>query len=205
LNFQPSGSGKHLLQAETDDLGAVLRTLGISDNVRGGRLEVTGETGSSALGAPLRAHVEATDYGLAKQSWVLRVLTMASARGFISAPTSHVICFRHLVSDFVIEGDVVTIKDLRSHGSSLGLTVEGKIDLAKATINLEGTVVPVYTAHRIVKSVPLLRGLWKAVKAEEYLAVAYDVEGNLKEPSIHVNPLRSLEPAFVRKLFELAE
>ena len=37
------------------------------------------------------------------------------------------------------------------------------------------------------------------------LAVSYDVEANLEGPEIHVNPLCTLEPPFVRRLFGIVE
>ena len=87
------------------------------------------------------------------------------------------------------------------YGSQLGLTFEGQVDLAAGSLDLEGTVVPLYGINWTIGQIPLLGQFLRGAEGEGAFAVTYTIRGPFAEPSIGVNPLSALAPGFLRELF----
>lgn len=203
IEFRPSGD-KQRLRIQTDDLGNLLRILGVSNAVRRGRLEMTGEIDPSIPGGPLRGHVEVWKCKLTDVSFLFKLITLASLRGIADLPKEHVVRLDHVAGDFVFLDRVVTSDAVRAYGPAFGLTLGGRIDLGRSALDLKGTLVPVYAANRLLGSVPVLGKLWTG-DGEGLLAVDYEVHGDFRDPTVEVHPLASLTPKFVRQLFEVFE
>jgi hypothetical protein len=86
-------------------------------------------------------------------------------------------------------------------GSQVGLTVEGRVDLAREQLDLEGTVVPFYGLNWALGKIPLVGPFLAGRGGEGAFAVTYGVEGAMAEPDVWVNPLSVLAPGFIRDLF----
>jgi hypothetical protein len=96
---------------------------------------------------------------------------------------------------------VVQLDKGRLYGSQLGLTFEGRIDLATETLNLEGTIVPLYGVNWTIGQIPIIGRLLRGSEGEGAFAATYGMRGPLDEPTITVNPLAALAPGFLRDLF----
>ncbi|MED6311114.1 MAG: AsmA-like C-terminal domain-containing protein, partial [Pseudomonadota bacterium] len=88
------------------------------------------------------------------------------------------------------------------YGSSIGITVEGALDLEEDIAELKGTVVPAYTVNRVLGQIPILGPILTGGENEGVFAASYAVNGPLEDPAIAVNPLSALAPGFLRKLFD---
>ena len=89
----------------------------------------------------------------------------------------------------------------RAFGSSIGITVEGALDLEEDIAELEGTVVPAYGEPGLGANTDL-RSILTGGENEGIFAASYAVKGPLEDPAIAVNPLSALAPGFLRKLFD---
>ena len=90
----------------------------------------------------------------------------------------------------------------RAYGSSIGITVEGAIDLEEDIADLKGTVVPAYTVNRVLGQIPILGRILVGGEDEGIFAANYAVNGSLENPAIALNPLSALAPGSLRKLFD---
>jgi uncharacterized protein YhdP len=86
-------------------------------------------------------------------------------------------------------------------GSQLGLTMNGEVNLETSDLDLEGTIVPVYTVNRVLGKIPLVGPFLAGEEGEGAFAATYWVRGELSDPQITVNPLAVLAPGFIRDLF----
>ena len=114
------------------------------------------------------------------------------------------IAFDQLSMPFTIFGDLLTIKDAKTTGSSLGVTASGTVDLATEETNLKGTIIPVYAVNSALGSIPLIGDLLTGGEEGGGLfAATYTVRGPIDAPTLTVNPLAALAPGFLRNLFTI--
>ncbi|MBV5336302.1 DUF3971 domain-containing protein, partial [bacterium] len=201
IRLEPTRSGGSRLTIDADDAGAALKAMDLTDRVRGGALKVRGLSTSAAPKAPIDGDVSMTDYTLVDAPALAHILNAMSVTGLADLLSGEGIGFGSLTGSFRKEGDHLRLKDMRTSGGALGLTVEGDIDLAKDTAKLNGTVVPIYGVNRIIGQIPLLGDLLSGGPGQGIFAATWTVEGPLADPSVSVNPLALLTPGFLRNLF----
>jgi hypothetical protein len=135
-----------------------------------------------------------------------RILNAISPSGFAELlGGGRGINFGRMAADFRKEGRLLTLKDLRTSGSALGLTLEGEVDLLTETANLQGTIVPVYGLNRLIGQIPLLGDLLSGGEGQGIFSATWHVRGPLADPDVTVNPLAVLAPGFLRNLFFLGD
>lgn len=202
LSYRPEG-GSNRLRLVGDDLGALLRAVDVTDSVEGGQFSLTG---SGDLGAPrqtLAGRLEAGDYRLVRAPIMARLLNALSVTGLIELLSGEGISFSRLVGDFRLSGDTLDLSQVATSGAALGLTMDGRVDLARDSLDVEGTIVPVYGFNRIIGMIPLIGDLLSGGAGQGIFAAAYYVSGPLSDPGVSVNPLSMLAPGFLRNLFFL--
>ena len=97
------------------------------------------------------------------------------------------------------------LRDARAFSSSLGMTAKGRLDLARNTVDMEGTIVPAYFFNSLLWHIPLLGKLFSPEKGGGVFAATYTLRGGLDNPRVAVNPLAALTPGFLRGVFGLFE
>ena len=77
------------------------------------------------------------------------------------------------------------------------------LDLARRTVDVQGTIVPAYVFNSLLGRIPVLGRLFSAERGGGLISVAYAVRGRTDDPAISVNPLSALTPGFLRGLFKI--
>ena len=198
-SFSPEGSG-HSLQFRSDDAGQALAAFGWTDKLEGGELEVEGSRLVAA--DPLRGGFKLSNYKLSRAPALARLLQVASLMGIVDA-LQRGLDFVSFDGSFSYRDGILQIDKARTYGPSIGITVEGMMDLDDYEVDLTGTVVPAYTVNRVLGQIPILGPILTGGKNEGLFAATYGVSGRLDDPTIAVNPLSALAPGFLRKLFGL--
>lgn len=194
--------GDLALLAAAADAGEALRAFGVSDRVHGGKLDIQASRARATPDGPLQGRVVMREFSVADAPSIARVFAMSGAA---TAPEagSRAINFGRLEIPFTLKDDVLTVNDGRGVASNLGLTGSGTIDLAKETIELDGTLVPAYMLNSILGNIPILGTLLTGEKGSGVFAATYRAEGSLEDPKVSVNPLAALTPGFLRKVFDI--
>jgi uncharacterized protein YhdP len=130
-----------------------------------------------------------------------RLLTVASLTGIVNLLGGEGIAFEQLDAPFVVRDDLLQLDKGRVYGSQLGLTFEGRLDLAADSMDLDGTIVPLYGVNWTLGRIPIIGQLLRGSKGEGAFAATYAMRGPVSEPRISVNPLSALAPGFLRELF----
>jgi hypothetical protein len=198
INFAPKELG-HALDINSNDAGAALRMLGWSDRLEGGELAVNGQRNS--FDEPLHGFFKLSNYKLTQAPALARLLQVASLTGIFHALQSG-LDFVSFDGKFAYANKILRVERSRAYGSSIGITVEGALDLEEDMTDLKGTVVPAYTVNRVLGQIPILGRILVGGEDEGIFAASYAVNGPLEDPAIAVNPLSALAPGFLRKLFD---
>jgi hypothetical protein len=200
LRIAPEGEGGRL-GLESDDAGEALRAFGIYDNVRGGRLNLTGAR-PGAQGTPWAGRLSITEFRAIKAPALAKLLTVASLTGIGNLLAGEGIAFARLDMPYRLEDQRITFEKARAVGSEIGLTGEGEIDLAGETVKANGTIVPAYTINSVLGNIPVLGTLLTGGEGGGIFAATFRMEGPLEDPSVSVNPLAALAPGFLRNLVD---
>lgn len=200
VRFADRGPGRALSVYSTDT-GAVLRLLGIHDNVIGGVLDIRGSVRSDKA-EPFDGRVTVRDYRVVKAPILERAAGTGSfrdAQGALQAGGG--VQFREFVAPFRYSDGSLRITDGRAIGNQIGFTFEGRIDLRRERVEIDGTVVPNYTLNSVLGRVPLVGDILVGEKEGGVFAVAYTAEGPLRDPKISMHPMSALTPGILRGLW----
>ncbi len=204
LKWRPGPRGVYDLAISADDLGSALQAMDLNDRMRGGQLTLTGRSVEPRADAAIAGKAEIRDYTLVDVPVLARILNAISPSGFAELlGGGKGVNFGRMSADFHKEGRLLTLKDLRTSGSALGLTLEGQVDLETETANLRGTIVPVYGLNRLIGQIPLLGDVLSGGEGQGIFSATWHVQGPLSDPDVSVNPLAVLAPGFLRNLFFL--
>ncbi|MBP2226779.1 hypothetical protein J2847_000046 [Azospirillum agricola] len=206
ITYKPGPRGVYDLAIRADDLGEALKAMDLNDRMQGGRLRLTGRTVEPRADAAIEGKTEILDYTLIDVPVLARILNAISPSGVAELlGGGKGVNFGRMSADFRKEGRLLTLKDLRTSGSALGLTLEGEVDIDTDTANLRGTIVPIYGLNRLIGQIPLLGDILSGGEGQGIFSATWHVRGPLSDPDVTVNPLAVLAPGFLRNLFFLGD
>ncbi|MEO9190807.1 MAG: AsmA-like C-terminal region-containing protein, partial [Acetobacteraceae bacterium] len=200
VSISPDRGGR-VLRASAVDGGAVLRDLGATDSIQGGRLSVTARYLDQRTGRPLSGVAEMDDFTVRGAPVLAKVLQAVTLYGLVQAVEGTGMRFNHLAAPFAYSDGVLELDDARAFNASLGLTAKGRIDFDRERLGIEGTIVPAYYVNTALGRIPLIGRLFSPEKGGGVFAARYSAQGSLDDPTVRVNPLSALTPGFLRGLF----
>jgi hypothetical protein len=106
-----------------------------------------------------------------------------------------------LILPFSLEDQTLTLTDGLLRGSQLGLTTKGTVDFEHETLDLAGTIIPVYSLNRLIGQVPIIGRILTGADGKGAFAATYQIKGAKVDPTIYVNPLSLLTPGLIRDFF----
>ena len=200
LSIKPKENSRELI-ITSDDAGLFLKTFNINKSGKEGEFILHGNYDDTEESHPLNASVTIRDMRLIKAPTLARILNLASI-GIVSALSGEGILINKLKSEFVLNEGVLDLNKYEAYGPDIGFSNQGKIYLRKDEIDLEGVLIPMVTLNKIIGSIPVLgkiltnerKGIW---------SFAYTVTGNLDEPEVKVNPIKTITPGFIQKFFSV--
>lgn len=194
-------AGDRNLRLSTDDFGALLRLFDVTDNVQGGRVEISGRVEDTGPRRVFRGKIDGVDYRVVHAPALARLLSVASLSGASALLSGKGIPFTRLSGNFTLADGKLDAKELRAYGGALGIKADGVYDLAGNTLDVSGTLVPAYTINSVLGNIPLLGPLITGGQGEGIFAANFRVAGPAGDPKVTVNPLSALAPGVLRKLF----
>ena len=191
------------LRIVTDNLGALLKLLDVSDNVVGGTVTVEGPAVDNGDRRVFSGTVEGGDYKIVRASLLARILSLASFSAIGSMLQGEGIPFTRISGTYTYENGSLRVKDGRTYGGAIGINVGGTMSLREDSIDLAGTLVPAYTINSLLGKVPVLGPLLLGGEGQGIFGANFRVTGPTSDPKISVDALSALAPGALRKLFQL--
>jgi len=195
-------AGKQALSFLSQDLGATLSLLDVTDNIVGGRIAITGQVADAAGKRVLRGHVDGDNYNLIRAPGLAKVLSLSSLSAIGSMLAGSGIPFSTLSGDFAYSEKRLVLQNLLAYGGALGVTANGVLELGPHRLDIQGTIVPAYTLNSIIGNIPLFGSLLLGGEGQGLFAANYRATGSAADPQVSVNPLSALTPGFLRRLFQ---
>jgi uncharacterized protein YhdP len=196
-----TGELEQALTLTVDGLGELMETLDQAHRVEGGRVELNATIFEQQPRLSADGELQVREFTVLDAPILARLLTLASFTGIRNLLGGEGIHFDTLELPFELRDGVLTISKGRMSGSQVGLTLNGEVNLDTESLDLDGTLVPVYTLNRLIGRIPLIGTILSGAEGEGAFAATYQVTGNFEAPNITVNPLSVLAPGLIRELF----
>lgn len=202
IDYRTDGKDTGALTARSANAGAMLASLGVTDKVLGGTLDVRGATDTTQEGRPLALDIRMRDYRVVDEPALARFLSAALLTGLLDLLRGDGIGFDRLEAQALLaDGDLV-IRDLRTSGPSLGVQARGRIDFDGDSVDVEGTIVPANALNSLFGRIPLIG---EVLFGPGLFAARYSVRGPRDRPEVTINPLSALTPGVLRNIFGILD
>jgi hypothetical protein len=205
IDLKTDAAGRQTLYAHADNAGALLKIVGATPNIVGGKFELKGATDESIAGAPMVGKIEMGEFRVVNAPGLARILSIALLTGILDSLKGEGIGFTRLYGEFEAFDAEIKIRDARAYGSAMGITAKGTLDPDAESVKVGGTLVPAYALNSVFGNIPLLGRILVPEKGGGLFAANYTISGPIVDPEVSVQPLSTLAPGFLRGLFDLSE
>ncbi len=172
------------------------------DSLHGGRMQLTATLPKVGGDGALQGTLKVDDFVLVQAPVMAQILSLASLKGLTDALGGAGLQFSELYVPFSYEEGKLSVRDARASGPALGLTGSGDVDFTKKTVDVDGVLVPAYSANSVLSSIPVIGEIFVGKKGEGVFALNYAVRGPFSATQVGVNPLSALTPGFLRGIFQ---
>ncbi len=198
VTTNPTPDGK-VMSVAFNDLGTMLRLLGIYANVEGGEGSLVLQT-ITAQKADV-GKFALRNFAIVDEANVAQILgNHQESRQLIARQNK--LAFRSGEVDFVRRKDRVEVTDAILTGDSVGGTARGFIYTDSRQYDLTGTYVPLFGLNNVFQKLPIFGPLLGGREGEGLLGVTFAIRGPLDKPEFKVNPMSALVPGAFRRIFE---
>ena len=203
LALVPSGEdGTRELSLSLPDASGAARAVFGFAGTRGGALSLQASVPPPGSGRSVLGEVEVEDLVLVNAPILAQLLSLASLEGLGNTLSGQGLRFAEVESEWAFREGRLSLRRTRASGPALGLTVEGEVDLGARVLDLNGVVVPAYTANSFLGEIPLLGDILVGEEGEGVLGLNYFVQGPWSAAQVGVNPLSALTPGVFREIFK---
>jgi hypothetical protein len=180
------------LRVTAEDAGGAIRDAGLLKNARGGALDLvltpTGEAGS------YDGQMKITRTRVLDAPAMAELLNALSLVGILDQLAEGAgIGFETVEARFRLTPRQVVIYQSSAVGPSMGLSMDGVLDLRDKVMNLQGVISPFYFVNAI--------GSVLTRKGEGLIGINFTLTGPTAGPAVSVNPLSILTPGMFREIF----
>lgn len=200
IRVTPRGGARDVA-IEAEDAGALLAALNITGAIEGGRLALSARWQGEGAGQPMSGTAELEEFAVRDAPAIGRFLQAITVIGLADLARSRHLAFARAVVPFTLSPGTLALGEARAYSASLGVTVTGRLDRQRETLDLSGTVVPGYLLNTLPGRLPIIGRLFSLERGGGVVAVGWRARGPLADPEVTVNPLSALTPGFLRGLF----
>ena len=131
-----------------------------------------------------------------------KLLSLASLQGIADLLTGEGIRFTNFEMKYSNTKKLMTIKEMFAIGPAVSILMDGYID-PKNLISLRGTLVPATTINKTIALIPILGDVLVGNKnGEGVFGVSFKIKGQPNDLHTIVNPIKTLTPRFITRIFE---
>ncbi len=199
IDLSPKPDGHRVLSVNCDDFGKALKGLGFTNTVKSGKLEIVGVSDAEHP-RQINGTVKIGSFEVKDLPALVVLMNATSPFGIVDLFTG-TLDFDRLEGNFVWQGDMLQLQDVRAAGNSVGMTIEGNLDMNSGGADLHGTMAPFSMVNRILNYIPLIGDMLTGGDGQGLFGVNYSIKGTLDKPEVSVNPASLLTPGFLRNLF----
>ncbi|MGF1474139.1 MAG: DUF3971 domain-containing protein [Geminicoccaceae bacterium] len=194
-------AGGWTFELESGDAGGFLQTLGLTEHVNGGSIQVEAAIQPSEVGLAADGALLMEQFMIEDSPSVIRLLSLASIQGIADVFDGRGLYLQKFKAPFTAREGVIRINQAAGTGSELGLTLDGTLDSPDDRLDLEGSLAPLYTLNRFLGQIPLIGNILRGQRQQGAFAITFTIRGPKSDPNVAVNPLALVTPGVIRDAF----
>ena len=194
MRGRAQGAARDVIVIETGDAGALLRFTDTYAKVTGGKLSLAMDAPTSDTRAK-EGLLNVTNFAVKGEA------QLASVAGAGNNAAQNTIGFTRLRAEFTRQNGQLSIREGVVKGPVIGATIEGSIDYPANTVQMRGTIVPLFGLNNMFNQIPIV-GLFLGGSNEGLFGLTYEVVGTPGKPEVNVNPLSAILPGVMRKVMD---
>jgi hypothetical protein len=194
------GPGGKVITMAFNDLGSLLRLLGVYPNVVNGEGSLVLQTVNDLeldVGQMLLRNFSIVD-----EAKVAEILANHSSASRELIADRNMLTFDSAEVNFTRSPDRIEVTEAMLAGDSVGGTLRGSVYTEQRQYDLVGTYVPLFGFNSAWQKIPLFGPLLGGREGEGMFGVTFAIRGPLDKPEFKVNPASALAIGAFRKLFE---
>jgi AsmA-like C-terminal region/AsmA family/Protein of unknown function len=185
----PKGD-RSAVRIRSANAGGVIRSAGLLTQARGGDFTMTLIPGGGP--GQFDGTLRVTDTRVKDAPAIAALLNSISVIGLLDEMSGQGIQFTEVDARFRLGPSRVTVFSSSAIGPSIGLSMDGVLDVPSGQLNMRGVISPVYLLNSI--------GSVLTRKGEGVIGFNYTLTGPTASPQVQVNPLSALVPGMFRDL-----
>lgn len=186
------------LEVYANNAGMLLRSLGINQSVRGGKISFylsTQREDKKHYGM-----VSISNFYIKDASLLTTLLSLSSLPGIVNAINREGIYFYKCNVPFSYSNDIIAIEESWLEGAELGITANGKLNVRNNKFQVTGQVIPAYSVNKFLSKIPIIGKVLTGGKSRGVVAIDYKANGDDKNSNVFVNFISSLTPNLLKRV-----
>lgn len=196
--LQGQANGRQAVILRTTDAGALFRAADVYKRMMGGQMAMVMDAPSAANPAQ-RGTLNVRNFVVHDESQLQRAASGGAQNG--QQLSGGDLQFTSMRVDFTRAPGRIALRDGVVRGPMLGGTMDGLIDYSRRSVDLRGTLVPLYGANNMFGWIPVVGPILGGDK-EGLVGFTYEVVGQPGNPVLNVNFFSVLAPGVLRKIFQ---
>ena len=199
LTFRSGAETDDRLLLTTSNAGQVLKTLAITDAIRGGsmRMDVLYDSEDDGY---YTANFTLEDFRIIEAPTAVRMLSLLSLAGLFSLLEGDGTAFTDGSARIRVSPEEQRIDFAKARGDALALEVTGIIYRHDDTLDVSGVLFPVYQIVQIIGRVPIVGEIITGINQEGVFNTLFRMKGAVDDPELDVRPA-SIAPGLLRDIF----
>jgi hypothetical protein len=198
--IEPAGRNR-TVRMTSDDIGTFLRTAGWIDGIQGGRFDFNGTTDDSSEVMRIHTRVQLRDFRFARVPPGRPIGDLNGIIDGLDRLGDPMAPFSLLDMHLERTGDILAIRQMRTNNGSIGVALNGTLNVGTDMLRIDGTAVPAYVINNLLSNVPLLGTILTGGPDGGVFAINFGVDGPIDKPRVSINPISALAPGILRNLF----
>lgn len=196
--LQGQANGRQAVVLRTTDAGALFRATDVYKRMMGGQMAMVMEA-PSAVNPTQQGTLNVRNFVVHDESQLQRAASGGTQNS--QQLSSSDLQFTSMRVDFTRAPGRIALRDGVVRGPMLGGTMDGLIDYTRRSVDLRGTLVPLYGANNMFGWIPVVGPILGGDK-EGLVGFTYEVVGQPGNPVLNVNFFSVLAPGVLRKIFQ---
>ncbi len=183
--------GGSLFFVTAGNAGGVLRSANFMKQGRGGDFQLLLWPGEEP--GTMEGKLDIESIRVKDAPAMAALLNAISLVGILEQLAGEGIHFAEVEAKFKLAPNLITLYSGSAVGASMGISMQGYYDPAIKWLDMDGVISPIYAINAL--------GRIFARKGEGLLGFTYDIDGEVSNPKIEVDPFSILTPGLFREIY----
>ena len=195
---QSEEGGEKSLTLRSSNAGQILKTLDITDAIRGGNLQMV-VTFDPLSSQNYQVHAELLDFNVIEAPAAVRFFSVLSIAGIYSILEGEGTHFAKGYADIEVSPERQVLHQIKATGGAIAVDLIGVIEPETRNLEVSGVLVPLHGISEIIGQVPIFNQLLTGVDNQGVFATQFSITGTIDEPQNRINP-SSIAPGLFRNI-----